>query len=121
MEELEFLKKLDRVSAPPDFEQRLMARLARMKKAKTAAPALRPRVWLAAASAALLAVAVLVNVFILRQPAGVNPAGSAQAAEAIPIMEPLDYRQDSSSLSEEPGTIYLLENVSNETFQEIRY
>lgn len=132
MEDFDILKKLPRVSAPPGFEARVMSALAERKAARPSGASLRGKLWLAAASAALLAAAVLVNIFLLPR-SGVAPgqadAGreglfSAEAggnADAIRLMEPLDYRQDIIRASDDPGAVYILENVSDEVHRDILF
>ncbi len=132
MEEFEILKKLPRVEVPPDFERRVMACLAERKAARANAAPFRARIWLAAVPAALLAAVLLINVFVLRQPgftpgqaderrAGALTGGSGRDTGVIAVMEPLDYRQDMRNFSDNPGTVYILENISDEIHQEIRY
>lgn len=129
MEEFDVLKKLPRVAAPPDFEERVMARLAERKRGRTSVAHLRPRLWLAAAPAALLAAFLLVNIFILRRPGsppGTESGGAfsyatVRSEDTIRLTEPLDYRQDIRSFSEESGTMYILESVSDEAPHGIFY
>jgi hypothetical protein len=132
MEEFDILKKLPRVSAPTGFEARVMTALAERKAARTSGAPLRGRLWLAAAPAVLLAAAVLVNIFLLRGPgietgqagAGPSEAYSAEGgrnADSIRLIEPLDYRQDILRASEDPGAVYILENVSDEVHRDILY
>ncbi|MBN2199510.1 MAG: hypothetical protein JW747_06620 [Candidatus Aminicenantes bacterium] len=132
MEESEILKKLPRAAAPPDFEARLMARLAERKGARTSGAPHRSRLWLAAVPAALLAVVVLVNVVFLRPPgsvpgpkvsekAGMHFSGTGRNGDAVRIMEPLNYRQDMRRLSDEPETVYILESVSDGVHGDILY
>ena len=132
MEESEILKKLPRVTAPPDFEARLMSRLAERQRGRNAGAPFRPRLWLAAVPAVLLVAAVAVNVFWLRRPGeaprpsaaerpGFFSAATRRSADVIRITEPMDYRQDIRFSAEEPETVYILESVSDETPQGILY
>ena len=115
MDEMSLLKKLDRVKAPPDFEQRLMARLSLEKRdASRRRPALG--LSLAGAFASLLAVFAALNVFVLRQrpPVTVSQAeAEAPAQQFIPVIETFDYGTECRSRAPESGTIYLLEQVSD--------
>ena len=133
MDELNVLKNLDTVKAPPDFEQRVMAQISLRKRSRRE----RRRAFglsLAGAFASLVVVAVLLNVFVLqkRVPLGVAeraqdfaPASSlaerAAAQQSIPVIETLDYATEIRSRSTEPQAIYLLEQVSETTVREIKY
>lgn len=132
MDELELLKKLDRVRAPADFELRVMARVSLEKKGlgrrRTAF-----RLSLAGAFASLLAVFVLLNVFVLQKKVPVGTAGVNESAvsisqrakgpagEMVPVIETLDYSTEVRGRSPEPQTVYLLEQVSDTASREIRY
>ncbi len=133
MEEFELLRKLDRVKAPPGFEQRVMAQLSLRKRRLKE----RTRVFelsLAGGFAALVAGFVLLNIFVLKKetPTGV-PAGGAKSYPSfeaekgtesqwtVPIIETLDYETEIRSRSPEPKAVYLLEQVSERTLREIKY
>jgi hypothetical protein len=132
MEEFGLLKKLEKVKAPPDFEQKVMARVSLQKRSlgpkRTAF-----RLSLAGAFASLLVIFVLLNVFVLhkRSPVGLAelkkdvPAASGMVQTAteqiIPVIETLDYSMEVRSRSYGPQTVYLLEQVSDTTSKEIRY
>jgi len=132
MEELNLLEKLGRVKAPPDFERRVLDRLAQMKRTKAPASVFGLRLSLAGALTALLICFLLVNVFVLQKPGTLadrnqglaldrGRAGEAAAGEVIPVMEPMNYGQEVRSQAADSGTIYILESVSDETYQGIRY
>jgi hypothetical protein len=118
MEELSLLKKMDAVTAPPDFEQRVMARLSLERRAAG-------RRWpglglsLAGAFATLLAVFVGLNVFVLREPSAVTASKARAVAEGsqqiIPVIETFDYGAEIRGRAPESGTIYLLEQISDTT------
>jgi hypothetical protein len=133
MSEMDILKKLDAVKAPPGFEQQVMAQLSLRKRLeRRRRTALR---WSLAGSLASLAVVfVLLSTVVFRDrtPIGIadkgadsRPAASlvqrAAADETIPIIETLDYTTEIRSRSAEPETIYLLEQVSDRTPREIKY
>jgi hypothetical protein len=133
MSEMDILKKLDAVKAPPGFEQQVMAQLSLRKRLeRRRRTALR---WSLAGSLASLAVVfVLLSTVVLTDPkpkgiahkgADSRPAASlvqrAAADETIPIIETLDYTTEIRSRSAEPETIYLLEQVSDRTPREIKY
>ena len=132
MEELSLLEKLGRVKAPPGFERRVLDRLAQMKRTKAPATVFGLRLSLAGGLTALLICFLLVNVFVLQKPGTLAdrnqglaqdrvPAGQGAAAEVIPVMEPMNYGQEVRSQAVDSGAIYILESVSDETFQGIRY
>jgi hypothetical protein len=133
MSEWDIFKGLDTVKAPPDFEQKVMARLSLRKRAER-----RRRVilrWSMAGSfASLAAVVVLLNIFVFqgRSPSSIAERGKDIASASsivqhaadehtIPIIETLDYRTEMRSRSSDPETIYLLEQISDTTPREIRY
>ena len=133
MSEMDILKKLGTVKAPPGFEQSVLARLSLRKRLeRRRRTALR---WSLAGSLASLAVVFVVLstvVFRDRAPlgvasraAGTRPAASfvrqAAADETIPIIETLDYTTEIRNRSAEPQTIYLLEQVSDTTSREVKY
>lgn len=132
MEELNLLEKLGKVKAPPDFERRVMDRLARLKGTKAPAAIFGLRLSLAGALTVLVIGFLLVNIFVFQKPGSLANQGgesgldrsavnSGLKAEAIPVMESLNYSQEVRGLALERGAIYILENVSDKTYQEIRY
>jgi hypothetical protein len=132
MEELNLLEKLGRVKAPPGFERRVMDRLARLKQTKTPASVFGLRLSLAGGLTLLLICFLLVNVFVLQKPStladrnrGLTPDSStlteASAAQVIPVLEHMNYRQEVRGLAADPNAIYILENVSDESYPGIQY
>jgi hypothetical protein len=133
MSELDILKKLDTVKAPPGFEQQVIARLSLRKRLeRRRRTALR---WSLAGSLASLAVVfVVLSTVVFRDgtPSGIADRGPASRAtsslvqraaadETISIIETLDYTTEIRSRSSEPETIYLLEQISDTTPREIKY
>ena len=133
MSEWDIFKGLDPVKAPPDFEQKVIARLSLRKRMER-----RRRVvlrWSMAGSFASLALAaVLLSVFVFESKGpsafadrGKGPAPSsafverASAERTVPIMETLDYRTEMRGRSSEPQTMYLLVQISDSAPREIRY
>ena len=125
MEERNIFDRLERVRAPEGFEAGILAELPRRKELR--AHALRTyRYAFAGATAVLLATFVLFNVPILRRPEGVRMAGKGRTAgpvaiEAVQIMETMDYSTEVHNASFEPQTVYILEQVSEVSPQEITY
>ncbi len=123
------LKKLERVKAPPDFEQKILAQLSLRKRRKLRVKYLR--LSLAGAFSAALVFFMAVNVFILpkKGPLEVadlekglaSPSTFQRGGEPIPIIEAVDYAGEILSASREPQTIYILEQVSEGTSTKIKY
>lgn len=133
MGEMDILKKLDTVQAPPAFEQQVMARLSlRKRRERRRRSALR---WsLAGSAASLAAVVILLNTVVFRdrgpsdlavREGASRPSASfirqAAVERSIPIIETLDYMTEIRRPSSEPETIYLLEQVSDTTSRETKY
>ena len=128
------LKKLERVKAPPDFEQKILAQLSLRKRRKLRIKYLR--LSLAGAFSAALVFFMAVNVFILPKrgslevadlekglasPSTFQKGGELRREETIPIIEAVDYAGEIQSSSREPQTIYILEQVSEGTSTKIKY
>jgi hypothetical protein len=133
MGEWDIFKGLDTVKAPPDFEQKVIAQLSlRKREERRRTTVLR---WsLAGSFASLAAAVVLLNIFVFqdRSPSGIAESGKSLAPESsivqsatdgrtVPIIETLDYRAEMRSRSSEPGTVYLLEQISDTAPRGIRY
>ncbi len=131
MEEFNLLKKLERVKAPPHFEQKILAQLSlRKRQLKTR----NLRLSLAGAFSAIIVLFIVVNIFILPQrsplkfigvekgiSSSVQERGPVIERDFIPIIESVDYSSEIQSVSRDPSTIYILEQVSDETSAEIKY
>ncbi|MEW5900969.1 MAG: hypothetical protein AB1715_05855, partial [Acidobacteriota bacterium] len=114
------LENLDRVKAPPDFEQSVMAQLS-LRKRTERQRRIAMRLSLAGAFASVLIVGVLLNVFVLPKRASLQQFQPVSADELVPVIETLDYGTEIRSRSWEPEAIYLLEQVSDTTLREIKY
>ncbi len=127
MEDFSLLSKLDRVTAPPDFERKVAAELAVRRKAlPQARRALAFRYSLAAAATVLLICFIVVNSFVLHKgPFSESAEPSAQAALSpggfLPISEPVKYSSEIRKASYEPRTAYILEQVSDASNVLIKY
>jgi anti-sigma-K factor RskA len=124
MEERNFLEKMDRIVAPPGFERRVLAELSRRKQLQRSSG----RMWrfaYAGAAAVVLTAVVIGGVFVLDRTGGKETAGAVRLAgrpaEAVPVMETLDYSSEYRNASSEPRTIYILEQVSEVSPREITY
>lgn len=131
MEKFNLLKKLGRVKAPPDFEQKVMAQLS-LRRRQVRVRNLR--LSLAGAFSALIVLFIVVNVFFLPQrsplkfiggekgmSSSLQQRGPTVERDFIPIIESVDYTSEIQSVSQDPSTIYILEQVSEETSAEIKY
>lgn len=127
MEDSSLLNKLNRVTAPPDFEPRVMAQLAARRKAlPQMRRALTFRYSLAGAAALLLICFVVVNMFVLQKGpfsefAGRDTQGTLNSREFVPITEAVKYSPEIRQASYEPKTAYILEQVSDASNILIRY
>lgn len=127
MEDFSLLSKLDRVTAPPDFERKVMSQLsARRKELPQIRRALAFRYSLAGAATALLVCFVIVNLFVLQKgPLSESAGQTAQAAlssrDFMPISEPVKYSPEIRRASYEPKTAYILEQVSDASNVLIKY
>ncbi len=128
------LKKLERIKAPPDFEQKILAQLSLRKRRKLRIKYLR--LSLAGAFSVALVFFMAVNVFILPKKGSLEVAdfektlaspstfqgrGEPRRGETIPIIEAVDYAGEIQSASRGPQTIYILEQVSEGTSTKIKY
>ena len=130
-EKFDLLKKLGRVTAPPNFEERVLTQLTlRKKQLKTR----HLRLSLAGAFSAVVVLLVVINIFIFPQrgiwrylnlkkevTATSQQPELRKMREIIPIVEPVNYKNEIQTLSDKPTTIYILEQVSDETSSEINY
>jgi hypothetical protein len=127
MEDSSLLNKLNRVTAPPDFEPKVMAQLAARQKAlPRMRRALTFRYSLAGAAALLLICFIVVNMFVLQKGplsefAGRNTKGTVSPREFVPITERVKYLPEIRQASYEPKTAYILEQVSDASNVLIRY
>ena len=132
MELNNLLKKIEKVEAPPNFEQKVMKELSSRKRAL--ARNMRLRLSFAGAFSAAAILLVVVGLFILpgRRPAEIASVekSAAQAIERqdqrrtrdyIPIVEAVDYTGEIRTLRDQPPTIYILEHVSDSTDTKIIY
>lgn len=131
MDEFNLLKKLERIKAPPDFEEKVLARLDMRRKKDLKLN--RLRFSLAGAFSAALVIFVLVNVFIFHRKSpeqiselnkGISLASQKEASlggESIPVIETVDYKGEIQTLSSQPRTIYILEHVADLKRAVIKY
>jgi hypothetical protein len=114
---------LPRVSAPADFEDRVLAALSVRRRelpARRRVLALRRA---AAGSAAVLMAGLGVLALVMgRGPASTSALAEADASAApYHIMEPVNYRGDLQAVGNDPGDVYILERVSEASPTLIKY
>jgi len=127
MEDISLLRKLERVTAPPDFEERVLTQLARRRA--SAGQARRVQVFrysLAGAAAALFLCFLVLNVFVLKTGGPGDMAGplaqnDQNRSGVLPVMETVDYGREVRSASLDPRAVYILENVSYASNPQIKY
>lgn len=133
MEELNLLEKLERVKAPPDFEQKVLSLLSERKE-KRRLRVRNLRFSFAGAFAVLLVCFIVLNVFVFREkrpldfsdleggvPAGAKRGETLRARDYLRIIEAVEYSGEIQRPSYESQTIYILERVSDERLEQIKY
>jgi hypothetical protein len=132
MQEYNLFEKLERVKAPENFESKVKKLLQERKRTHVKVRTLR--ISLAGALSAAVAVFVVINFLMLPQSSSVDHPGIESAVpsalersipqrimESIPIIERVDYSGEIRSTRQEPPTIYLLEQCSDNANREIKY
>ena len=129
----EKLKKLEKVKAPPNFEDQVLSLLSTRKETKRK-KARNFRLSFAGAFSVALVFFILLNVFVFRKDStldladyesGVPSFNSSErvlkARDTISIIETVDYSRQMRRLSLDPNTVYILESVSNEYKKRIKF
>jgi len=138
MEGHELLDKMNKVKAPPDFDERVFTRIGEAREARTRRQAAFRYAF--AGSAALLLVGfVLLNVHVektrtprafadkglseavMDQASFPGRAGDGVARTYLPVLETVDYSNEFRNVSNQPRTVYILEQVSEFRPTEIKY
>ena len=129
MEELNLLKKLGRVQAPPDFEQKVLARLSLRKRGEMRVR--RLRLSFAGAIGTMAVLLIIAGIVFIPQKGNLRYSGlekdfspefqNNQGRLYIPITESVNYAGEIRGRSSEPRTIYILEQVSDTTDTNIKY
>lgn len=138
MEGHELLGNMNRVEAPADFEERVLARLGAERRAR-ARRQTAFRYAFAGSAAVLLVGGALLNLPSVNRRAGSAVAGKgrvgtvlphlaypAPGREAVdasyfPVLETVDYSSEFRNASYQPRTVYILEQVSEVRPTEIKY
>jgi len=129
MKELNYLKKMGKVDAPPDFEQRVLAQLSLRKRSEIRVR--RLRLSFAGAFGAVAILVIAAGLFFLPQDGdlsysglekGFSPEFSGYGQQNyISITESMEYAGEVRSKAKQPNTIYILEQVSDTTDTRIKY
>ncbi|MBN2244923.1 MAG: hypothetical protein JW755_03660 [Candidatus Aminicenantes bacterium] len=129
MKELNYLKELGRVNAPPDFEQRVLTQLSLRKRSEIRVR--RLRLSFAGAFGAVAILVIVAGLFFLPQKGNLRYSGLEKGFSPefsgfehhnyIPITESMEYAGEIRSKAKQPRTIYILEQVSDTTDTRIKY
>lgn len=123
MEYERYIKQLDKISAPPDFERSVLERLRKKK---------RQRLWLlrlewgvAVTVLVLLIVQLAIQPFfrwnyLMTDMASVGQVGQREIQDSF-ITEAVDLKREIKTAYEEPQAIFILEQVSDNWVQQIKY
>ncbi|MBN1938299.1 MAG: hypothetical protein JW843_01840 [Candidatus Aminicenantes bacterium] len=119
MSEIDVWKGLDRVFAPPDFEDRTLRALRARLRPDSGLQRARLFRWaLSGSTAALLLVFAGLNLFVFK--GGMPDGGGLMSSDPVHVTEPLNYGREVRSLAGE-RTVFLLEQVSDTPSSIIRY
>jgi hypothetical protein len=138
MEGHELLGKVNRVKAPPDFEERVFSKLGEARRARARRRAAL-RYAFAGSAAVFLVSFILLNQLVLnkrpspatlgmdrsfamgKQVSSPAPAREEAVQAYLPVLETVDYSTEFQNASYQPRTVYILEQVSEVRPTEIRY
>lgn len=135
MEGHDLLKTIPKVKAPPDFERSVIGRLegARREYVKRR---MTFRYAFAGSAAVFLVGFILLNIFVWDGTGGPTVAGTESPLSQglwlegarddslepfIPVLEAVDYSAEVRYASDEPRTVYILEQVSEVSSSGIKY
>jgi hypothetical protein len=136
MEGHELLSKVNRVKAPPDFEERVFAKLGEASRARGRRQTVFHYAFAGTAALFLVGVVLLSQFFMNRKPqqASAGQAGIVVpqvshvptfredgAGTVLPVLETVDYSSEVRDASYQPRTVYILEQVSEVRPSEIKY
>ncbi len=129
MQEFDLLTHTKSVEAPPGFEKRVMAHLAERKQHHR--KVMRFGFSLATAAASVLVVMLALNFLVLPQRSPDQMAAlekkissdfqSPVRIPTIPITEALNFSGEIRQISQQPRSIYILEQVSDRTDAKLIY
>jgi len=123
---------LERIKAPAHFERDVLNLLHQRQKKRVRSRTLR--LSFAGAMGAIAVVFIVLNLFIIPEKGtvefsdlerGIPPAFergvTSSAEQTIPIIEAVDYTEEIRRSRQDPPTIYILEQCSDETSRGIKY
>ncbi len=116
-----YLQGLERVSAPPGFEQAVLAGLKERQKARVR---LRRLEFSLAGAAALILAAVIIFSPSARKSSVESMASLGQEEQpgrVVHVVEPLNLRREMRRTSDDSQTVFILEQVSDNWVQQISY
>jgi hypothetical protein len=122
MNDSEILNRLPHVAAPEGFESLVLAAL--NEQIRTAPVRRRARVlrWVTAGTlAAVIALFAGLNLFVLRGPDRSALSAELAAGEPVSLDEHVDYRREVRTAAPAPGTVYILEQVSDASHTLYKY
>lgn len=120
MDSEEYLNELDQVTAPPGFEQSVLDRL-RIRKARQTR-LIRLELSLAGV-AGLVLIGLLIFSPVFHKP-DYPVAGTGQelsSEKVIHLIEPIDLKKEMLRGTDEPQTVFILEQVSDSWIQQVKY
>jgi hypothetical protein len=138
MEGHELLTKTSRVKAPPDFEERVLAKLGEERRARLRRRAAFRYAFVGSAAVLIVGFVILSQVGVNRR-ASLALAGKGKSEPAaqrvaypltardqaarpyLPVLETVDYSSEFRNASYQPQTVYILEQVSEVRPSEIKY
>jgi len=124
MDDQKYLSQLNQVVAPPDFEQSVLTRLKRNREKRVK---LRKLEFSLAGAATLIIIGLIIFSPSARKPSSleesslIEMAQEASQDQAIHLVEPLDLRQEMRRSTDEIQTVFILEQVSDNWVQQVRY
>jgi len=124
MDEEKYLSQLNQVAAPPDFEQLVLTRLKRNREKKVK---LRKLEFSLAGAATLIIIGLIIFSPSAKRPSSledfslIEMVQEASQDKAIHLVEPLDLRQEMRRSTDEIQTVFILEQVSDNWVQQVRY
>lgn len=124
MDDQKYLSQLNQVVAPPDFEQSVLTRLKRNREKRVK---LRKLEFSLAGAATLIIIGLIIFSPSAKRPSSledfslIEMVQEASQDKAIHLVEPLDLRQEMRRSTDEIQTVFILEQVSDNWVQQVRY
>jgi hypothetical protein len=119
-DEIKDLIKLPRVTAPPGFEQAVVSRLhrAKIKRQKVR----KMEFAFSGIMVSIILIFLIFNQVFQKSEYATGSIGkSGRQEEIIPIVEPVNFRKEIMKKTEDPQTVYILEQVSDGLLQQAKF